>query len=222
VSLWAGESIMAFNQHYQVGMRGDGRPAQLMVPKNIVEPKPGQPYLCGLADFLERPKGRFDYPWRGVLIGHKNSDEDQIAGKVPLHVDVRPGADGEPDAYFPLRWWTDKDVWEYTEECGLPVQGDRYAKGSDGTDGSAPEWRELEEKATNSDYWPACIKCIDRREGDVVRCPKLGGMATQNVSSRVLYVDIKPDYFGQRDQLEAGHNSAPVIKGADQKTEASV
>ena len=187
-SLWHGKGIIAFTNHYQIGTTPDGENVTCAVPKNILPPEHGKPFLCGLADLIHRPTGRFDYPWDMVFIGHKSTDQDQIAGRVPLHTDLHRTEHG-PAAAFPLRYWTDDDIWDYTERFAVPVQTDRYYRDDLG-------WDELRDKTANSDYWQACIACIDRRNGPVVDCPKLGRQV-RNVSDVVRHEELRASYFGE-------------------------
>lgn len=184
VTLWEGKEIMAFTNHYQIGRTPQ---SYLQLPKNILPPVPGRGFLCGLRDVLARPTGTFNYPWDLVFIGHKSSDSDQIAGKVPLHVDVKQNYGAAPDAAFPLRSWTDSDVWDYTQEFAIPQQEDRYQ-----------DRTELPDKTNNSDYAHVCIACCDRRTPDaVVRCP-VSNLEVSNVSRMVPYAEPKFDYFGAK------------------------
>jgi 3'-phosphoadenosine 5'-phosphosulfate sulfotransferase (PAPS reductase)/FAD synthetase len=181
ITMWEGQSIMAFTNHYQIGQN-----SYLQLPKNILEPEAGKKWLCGV-DLLNRPKATFIYPWDLVLIGHKSSDEDQIAGKVTLHVDVKKNGGAAPDAGFPLKDWTDEDIWDYTDANNVPQQWDRY---------SPTDRKELDDKETNSDYANVCIACIDRRSKEPgVWCPKLK-MNVSNISSNVAYDAPKFSYFG--------------------------
>ena len=182
VSMWEGTEIMAYTNHYQIGQ------AELAVPKNILEPVASERYICGLRDILRRPLGTFQMPWDALLVGHKSSDEDQIAGKVTLHTDVRSGAMISPDMCFPLRHWTDEDVWDYTERYGVPQQGDRY---------DVEKRCELKDKSANSDYARVCIECIDKRKaGQVVLCPQLQ-MEVTNIAAVVPYEEVRCGYFGK-------------------------
>ena len=183
VTMWSGEAIMAFTNYYQIGYTQN---SHLGVPKNILKPEPGKKFICGLKDVLRRPTGGFNYPWDVILIGHKSSDEDQIAGKIPLNCDIKQNAGIAPDAAFPLKEWTDKDIWDYTEQYGVPQQETRYQNRA-----------EVKDKTANSDYAHVCIACIDRHEkAPSVHCPKLGCMVS-NVSALVPYQDVKMDYFGE-------------------------
>lgn len=185
VSMWQGKEMMAYTNHYQIGHDGQ-KPLTLDLPKNILEPEEGLPWLCGVDQFLNRPTGLFNYPWDMAFIGHKSCDEDQIAGKIPLHCDIVPNKKG-PAAAFPLRNWTNEQVWDYLDEHDVPIQEDRY----DGLSRS-----ELPDKRANSDYFHACIRCVDiRLKGKSVTCLKTGRQM-QNVSEQVPYRALKNDYYG--------------------------
>lgn len=185
VSLWEGKEIMAFTNHYQIG---DVPGAVLQLPKNILPPEKGKRFLCGLKQVLGRPTGSFRYPWDAVFIGHKSSDKDQIAGEVPLNCDVKQNAGVGPDAIFPLRAWTDDDIWDYTERFAIPQQEDRY---------DVANRKEREDKTTNSDYAHVCIACCDRRDKRVsVPCPMMGGLEVTNVSAQVPYASPSFNYYG--------------------------
>lgn len=188
VTMWEGESIMAFTNHYQIGDISRGSILQL--PKNILPPEEGKKWLCGLKDILGRPTGSFNYPWDFVFIGHKDSDEDQIAGKVKLHCDIKNNAGVGPSAAFPLRHFTDKDIWDYTDLHNVPQQEDRY---------DLKTRKEVEDKEANSDYANVCIECIDsRKKGQFVKCPKMNGLVISNASDMVPYSKPNHDYYGTK------------------------
>jgi hypothetical protein len=183
VTLWEGKAIMAFTNHYQIGPRPQ---SLLQLPKNILPPEPGKKFICGLRDVLQRPTGSFNYPWDCVLIGHKSSDEDQIAGKVPLKCDIKQNAGLAPDAAFPLRQWTDADIWEYSAANSVPQQADRYA-----------DRGELKDKRANSDYAHVCIACCDRRsKAASVHCPKFD-CEVGTVADQVPYESPNFNYYGE-------------------------
>lgn len=185
MTLWEGKAIMAFTTHYQIGALPGGL---LQVPKNILPPEPGKKFLCGLRDVLQRPTGTFNYPWDCVLIGHKSSDEDSIAGRVPLHCDIKQNAGVSPDAAFPLRDWTDADIWEYSAANNVPQQEDRY---------DAANRCERPDKRTNSDYAHVCIACCNSRDKTPkVLCPKLN-CEVSNVADLVPYSKPEFTYFGE-------------------------
>jgi 3'-phosphoadenosine 5'-phosphosulfate sulfotransferase (PAPS reductase)/FAD synthetase len=134
------------------------------IPKNVCAPQeyPRRDYICGLHDWMMRPKGAvLPYPWDAMFIGHKSSDVDPFEGPVPLKYDIIDAA-GVLVAY-PLRHWTDADVWDYIEANHIPVQETRY-QGR----------REVKDRWYNNDYVHACTGCIDPRNKEKeVYCPKL-------------------------------------------------
>jgi hypothetical protein len=162
---------------------GDG----IDIPKNVCHPDeyPRREYICGLQDWLLRPKvGDMFYPWDMVFIGHKSSDVDQFEGPVPLR--VAETRCGQARVVFPLRDWTDEDVWDYIERERLPVQRTRYNSRA-----------ELADKWHNNDYTHACTACIDPRvKVETVWCPKLRRQVP-NRGSEVLRLEGRPRYIGR-------------------------
>lgn len=182
--LWEGKGIIAYTYRYEVGRNEKGQIVTLDLPKNIIHDPTG---VCGLQEIIDRPLGTFTFPWKWMFHGHKSSDEDQIAGKVPLHVDAVRNEFG-PSAAFPLRNWTDSDVWDYIEKFDVPYDADRYDKATRS---------EHSGKVYNSDYTRACIKCMDKREGATVMCPKMN-LEINNISARIPYAETKLEYFGEK------------------------
>jgi hypothetical protein len=184
VSMLYGRGIPAFVNEYQTSSV-----TTVAVPKNIVEYKEGvdsAEYLCGV-NFFTRPLGAFNFPWDAAFVAHKDCDEDQIYGPVPLQTRVLY-RDAGPDYLYPLKEWGHDDVWDYIERFSVPMQLDRY---------NVALRREHPHKTFNSDYWPACIRCVDKRlAGSQVFCPKMQ-RKIENVSAQVREFDWIPDYFGE-------------------------
>jgi len=189
MTLWEGESIMAFTTHYRIGAHPS---AVMQVPKNIVPPEEGKRFLCGLKDVLGRHTGGWhNYPWDCAIVGHKDSDKDQIAGSVKLNCDIKQSAGISPDLAFPLRGWTDDDIWDYTEMFGVPQQEDRY---------DVKNRCELPDKMNNSDYAHVCIACCDSRStAKSVLCPK-NGKVVSCVTPLVPYEKPEHTYYGDANQ----------------------
>jgi hypothetical protein len=168
---------------YQVGS------GAIDVPMNTEAPLERRPFVCGL-QWLTRPKTLgAQWPWSTVFIGHKNSDVDPYEGPVPLKEDRVRVTGAGVDAVFPLRHWTDEDVWDYTEENRVPYDKRRYQNRA-----------ELEDKWNNPDYVHACTACVDpREERKTVPCPKLGGALVRNMGPTVVRMEILPDYIGAGD-----------------------
>lgn len=182
-SLLHGKGIVALVSEYQTGPQ-----ASVAVMKNALEFKNGddpEKFLCGL-NFLMRPCAIYVYPWDLALVAHKDCDEDQIYGLVPLHSPVVYRDQG-PDYIFPLKEWTHDDVWDYTERFALPCQTDRYDIAN------RCEWPD---KTLNSDWYEVCLRCVDKRlEGKTVWCPKMN-RELQNCAGAAAAYGTVPDYFG--------------------------
>jgi 3'-phosphoadenosine 5'-phosphosulfate sulfotransferase (PAPS reductase)/FAD synthetase len=158
------------------------------IPRNVLGPEeyPRRDYICGLNDWLLRPKSFLnDYVWDTVFVGHKNADIDPFEGPVPLKGDEAELFDVR--MVFPLRHWTDDDLWDYIEEHHIPVQETRYQGRT-----------ELEDKWYNNDYVHACTRCVDPREmRPNVFCPKLKrdvrnrGAEVLQLRPEVPYIDRK-------------------------------
>lgn len=143
-------------KHYQIGNR------TCMVPVGIRPPSHDK--LCGLDKIYLSPKGSINYPWDLVFHGHKSTDTDPIYGDIPLGADTVCNL-GHVSAAFPVRHFTDDDVWRYHDEFELPIHKERYER-------SGATWFEKEDKEHNPDYINACVACMTG-EG-FVECPKLG------------------------------------------------
>jgi hypothetical protein len=153
------------------------------IPVNVLPPEGTVKYACGLK-MLERPKGIMEFPWDLILIGHKNCDVDQFEGPVPLKTDLVE-QDGVPALGFPLRDWSDEELWEFIESRRVPVQyGTRYV-----------ERKEIDFKVFNNDYIEACTACIDPRQPKKVFCP-LVEHEIDNVSAMIPRMEDKPSYIG--------------------------
>jgi 3'-phosphoadenosine 5'-phosphosulfate sulfotransferase (PAPS reductase)/FAD synthetase len=169
---------------------GGGRVAYL--PTGIRDFLPTIPYLCGLGDLYQKPTGNFSFPWDLAFVGHKSTDCDPMFGNVPLKVDVKLNP-GSCNYAFPLRHFTDEDVWEYHRRFDVPVNEKRY----DPENG----FRERRSIRFNPDYHYACTRCMDRDGLQSVLCPLIGGEVT-NISGLLRYVEFGdlPDYFAQEDR----------------------
>ncbi len=172
-------------------------------------------YLCGL-DALKRPTGTFNFPWDAAFHGQKSADVDLIKGAVPLAQDALVQA-GVPTQYYPMRHWSDADVWNYLEAEGVPNDETRYEK-ADGV------WRHRKDKSANSDYYPVCWNCVNRHLGDTVWCPK-NLCETNNISHLAPYIDLQSEAQGFRptwsDSTVNGVAHAAVTSGAGQSCDAT-
>ena len=152
----------------------------LILSLGTERPKAGEKYLCGV-DFLERPTGTFNWPWEAVYLGTKGLDSDPIKGDVPLAIDVRH-APGSPWGLYPLRDWSDADIYDYLERHEVMPDPNRYEKVDN-------VWGHKADKSMNADYIPTCLNCVDRHAGPYVECPKLKATVS-NISHLATYEDV--------------------------------
>jgi len=160
------------------------------VPSGILPPEGDQKFLCALCDMYLKPTGHFEFPWDAMFIGHKDSDVDPLRGAVPLTVDEYQHNADCPTFTFPIRHFTDEDIWEYTKRFGVPQDMRRYGAGA-------------EDSAYNNDYYPACTACVNPENPETVYCP-IVKQNIPNVSSQVVWAkNIRPAYWGP-DSTEKG------------------
>lgn len=168
--------------YYQIGNQTS------LVPTGIRKPNADEDYVCGLVDIYLKPLGTFAFPWDFVFHGHKSSDIDPIYGAIPINADFAHGLNYVSAAY-PIRFFTDEDVWRYTEENNVPYHAERYEK----VDG---KWGEKEDKTLNPDYMAACTACMRKGGPNSVPCPKKNGLYVSNVSEQLRWADkINPVYM---------------------------
>lgn len=179
----SGEAGVDIANHYPFGSSEVVMPTRLYEPDNF-----SGKWLCGRDEVLGLPTGDFRLPWDCILVGHKNTDQDERYGKVPLHLDYRQKM-GSPTMAFAIRNWTDSDIWEYTVENNLPIHHTRYEQ-KDGV------WGEREDRQENPEWFPACTRCIDRTAGEYVFCPKLGAVIN-NVGPEIPQPTM-PTYYGEK------------------------
>ena len=158
-------------------------------PTGIVDPVDDLPCTSCL-EILRRPKQKeLLVPYLDAIwIGHKGSDTDSLAGDVGIKSEVRQ-VPGGVSSIFPLRDWTDEDVWNYIEEHDVPYDEKRYEK-------FEGKWRERPDRRHNADYVHACTRSVDRREGaeEFPYCRKLK-TTVQNMAQYVVWTEpVKPDY----------------------------
>lgn len=124
------------------------------VPTGIIE-SDSDDCCCGL-QILTKPKGQHEFIWDLVFIGHKSSDTDVFYESLELKTDVKNDIKDAPVTVFPLKDWTDEDIWEYSRQYNVPQNMERYGQ---------KEFRNQSSDFTyNPDYFETCIKCINKFE----------------------------------------------------------
>lgn len=186
----AASSIVKRNGHLSIMQRYEIAPGRsLDLPVDLFEVE--EVGACGLQDVLLRPKANFTAPWDVFFTGAKSSDADALLGQMPLKVDILRNI-GAPSFAFPLRYWTDEDIWQYIETYRVPYQKDRYEQTDTG-------WHERESKLGNPDYLPGCTRCLDPDGPASVHCPKLNRQVS-NVSAQFHRIHQPlPDYIEQEE-----------------------
>lgn len=161
--------------HYQIGAK------TIACGTGIYAQKEGDEHICALESIYFRPTGTFNCPWDLVFSGHKSDDVDPIIGAIPLNSDLvqNPGC---ASLCYPIRFFSDDDIWEYTRRNKVPVHEERYVENR---------------KEANPDYITACTACMSRNGPDAVPCPKRGGIMVANCSSS-LHWAAKLDLVHQR------------------------
>lgn len=186
VQLCQGNGRIDVLNHYQISPAGNPLDC-LILARGIEKPVGDEPYLCGVETFLARPLGTFNFPWDCMLHGHKSCDEDPTSGGIPLKADLVQNPLSAA-ALFPLRDWSDADVFAYSEIWDVPMDPSRYQDG-----------KILKDKFFNPDYYTACFACVEKGGPEFVQCPKYKcGM--NNVSHLVSYAEPKASYCSLRQE----------------------
>jgi len=184
VALTHGNGSIDVCETYQVGS------GAIKVMRGTEPFEAGKPWVCG-KDWLNRPLSAELVSGFDVLFcGHKSSDEDPLTGPVPLNVDVKQ-LGLFTTMWFPLREWTDSDISEFIKSNNVPFDRNRY------DDDVASK----KDRHMNSDYAHACMRCVDKREGQFVRCPKLD-LDIENIALTVNHEEPIMPYCNTRTGLQ--------------------
>lgn len=154
----------------------------IAVPKDVEEDtEPGA--RCG-CDFLSRTRGSAELQADLLLIGHKDSDRDSVCGAVPLNQTYIEARDGMPAVVFPMRAWTDADVYDYTMAHDIPVDWRRYEAPFPGTGHDA--FIRKTDTTLNTDVLHCCCNCLKiGHAGKDVVCP-LSTKPIRSIADEVL------------------------------------
>jgi hypothetical protein len=164
-------------QHFGMGKK------HLTLPLGRQRIEGAPKWVCGAQTFASGPFGSFAWPFDVAFVGHKSADTDPVQGDVPLQVDIHQ-IEGSCHLAYPLRHFTDADVWRLTKEWDIPFN--RLCYGQDGGQSDT-------ESFWNPDYFPYCNRCLDPNEEPFVICPKTGLRIT-NISSSFPNLDPKLAY----------------------------
>lgn len=135
--------------------------------KGLIEANSG---LCMFKDFILRPLiPSYNYAWDLTFVGTKTSDTDPLFGDLKLSDILKPM--GKTILFFPLKDWTDKDIWGYIHKHNVPYNVKRYdEKNSD----------------YNNDYYECCYACVNPDNEDNVFCHRENRMI-KNYGKQIDY-----------------------------------
>lgn len=160
-----------------------GLGAYIYLPTGVVQTQDSN--VCALRDIYQKPKiDNFLYKWDLTFIGHKDSDKDIILENAKPHGGYR--AIGFTYFVYPLKDWTDKDVWEYMGKNNIPYNDKRYDK--------ANEYREFKDYTYNNDYHECCYNCINPEQPDITFCqlenkPILNNSRMMNFKNKIKHYE---------------------------------
>jgi len=121
-------------------------------------------HLCAVRLRCEDLPPRESWDYDLALMGQRDDDTDPAYGPVPVGLDELTV--GGVRVLFPIRQWTNADVWTVTRQYGIPQNWRRYDKATG-------------EKLTNStwdnDRYHLCTTCLEPgQDVDLVECPRNG------------------------------------------------
>jgi hypothetical protein len=125
---------------------------------------------CALRNIYSKPFANVNYIWDCQFIGHKSTDTDAFYNSLELN-DYVYKQEGVPTFIFPLKDWTDADIWEFIHSRGINYNSKRYVRGIKKL--FVNGWRGQNPDVTyNPDYFECCLECMKKENtGKKVFCP---------------------------------------------------
>jgi 3'-phosphoadenosine 5'-phosphosulfate sulfotransferase (PAPS reductase)/FAD synthetase len=160
----------------------------LIMPVGIKAPVEGKPFACGL-ELLKTLCATEDFPWDTIVLGQKASDQHFLFDDM---TPLAPFAEPVPGfkTVFPIHYFTDADVWEYTERFAVPYNEARYDKGNG--------YQEFKDITFNNDQYYACVKCVLPGQPEQVECPKGGLVPNRHEGAPIIEIKDLPHMRGYR------------------------
>jgi hypothetical protein len=162
----------------------------LDIPRDVDYDQAGERgrFLCGRDQWMHgQPCAVHRIPCDALVIGHKSADTDPVLGRIPLLENEVMSPDGIV-TYFPLRDWTDAEVWDMTRRWGVPYDTERY---------DHPE-----DKSRNPDWIHACVECLRQDAGPAVSCPRFGTVPKVPEHRMVRMASLVRPYFAAPDHSD--------------------
>ncbi len=185
-SVIAGNGKVDVVSHYSTGS------TEYLVPiANLVESDSEGSDYCGLDDLLSEnlKQSKSEFPYDICLAGVKICDVDPVIGQISCDSDFKKQK-GAADFAFPIRYWRDEDIFQFTISENIPFQGTRYIWGPN------KKFGEHKDKTFNPDYLNCCTRCINPYGSSNVWCPKLQKMVlNRNYEDRDLMLSPSKIYL---------------------------
>lgn len=158
------------------------------IPTGIVDNPKSK--VCCLENIYCKPFSLTHYMWDMQFIGHKDTDTDAFYNSLKLD-DYIYKKSGLPTCVFPLKDWTDRDIWDYIDKYNIDYNDKRYVRNGN-------NWRgQYKDTTFNPDYFECCLECMKNNSGKFVFCPKKNKYVP-NISNLIRY-DKAPqlEYFNK-------------------------
>jgi len=161
-------SIIAGNGRVDLLGTARARGSRIHIPvANMVWQSESKLWSCALDNQLPHGVDLIKLDFDLVLLGSKQSDVDPVVGKVEVR-NVAEQFGGKTSLLFPLRDWTDDDIWDLIRSREIPFDSNRYVESTTGTFVDDTTYSE------HSEYLPVCTACVNPANDGEVWCPKFG------------------------------------------------
>lgn len=130
--------------------------------------------ICGLHDVLRQPKGTMLNQWDLMICAQKDGDPGTGGEMMKMESTLHQTASGV-DTLFPMRDWTEQDIYRYTLSNSIPIHRDRYT-----VDVDNGVFSERQNHSYNPDVATGCFACLMPGDG-CVECPRIGGIEVSRV-----------------------------------------
>jgi hypothetical protein len=165
------------------------RGAKIHIPvANMVWQNKSPIWSCALDNQLPHGVDLVKLDFDLVLLGSKQSDADPVVGKVEVQR-VAEQFDGTTSLLFPLRNWTDTDIWDFIRSREIPFDTNRYVESVDGAIMDDVSYSE------HSENLPVCTACVNPANHGQVWCPKFNKSipCVANTFLRRNYPPLRPE-----------------------------
>lgn len=132
-------------------------------------------WLCARHDIITQSTASVPFRWDVAFLGARSPDPKGLAADINQ-------SHGSCDFAFPLRHFTDADIWAMHEQWAIPYDTFRHKKQEDGS------YLEDAQSIFRSGAAPYCADCLDCGKPSVVTCPK-SNLEVGNISGQFLRVN---------------------------------